>query len=165
MNTTSFKCCGLRRALIYTLVFGLLWVLPADADELIMVRVHSAFPETMTTLQEVIRKQDYTVSRIQRVDVGLTKTGYQTAEYRVVFFGKPREIKDLPSRYPELTTYLPLKITIFAEQGETLLMALNPILLGDFFPQPELKKTFAVWEKAVRDIFDRVRTEEEGSAK
>lgn len=165
MNGTSIKHCSLWRAFIPTLICSLLYALPAGADELIMIRVHSSFPETMVTLQDVIRKQGYTVSRVQRVDVGLTKTGYQTAEYRVVFFGKPKEIEELPSRYPELATYLPLKITIFAEQDETLLVSLNPAQLGEFFPQPELKKLFATWEKAVRDILDQVRAEEEGPAK
>lgn len=154
-----------QRSRWFIFILSLLCAPLAGADELIMVRVHSTFPETMTTLQEVIRKQGYTVSRVQRVDVGLTKTGYKTAEYRVVFFGKPKEIDELPSRYPKLAAYLPLKVTVIAERDETLLVSLNPILLGDFFLQPELKKTFATWEKAVRNILDRVRMEEEGLIK
>jgi uncharacterized protein (DUF302 family) len=145
-----------RLLLVSTLAFGT----TAVADELILARVPAAFPETMNTLQEVIRNHGYTVSRVQRVDVGLTKTGYQTAEYRVVFFGKPEQIEKLPQRYPELVPYLPLSITIFAERDETLLVALNPTKLSDFFPQKELRKYFQEWEQAVVDIVEKVKAEE-----
>jgi len=145
-----------RLLLVGALAFGT----TALADELILARVPAAFPETMSTLQEVIRNHGYTVSRVQRVDVGLTATGYQTAEYRVVFFGKPNEIEKLPQRYPELVPYLPLSITIFAERDETLLVALNPTKLADFFPQKELQKYFHEWEKTVVDIVEKVKAEE-----
>jgi uncharacterized protein (DUF302 family) len=145
-----------RLLLVITLAFSA----TATADELIMARVPAAFPETMSTLQEVIREHGYTVSRVQRVDVGLTKTGYQTAEYRVVFFGKPEQVKKLPQRYPELVPYMPLSVTIFAERDETLLVSLNPSKLAEFYPQKELKKYFEEWEQAVVDIVEKVKAEE-----
>lgn len=138
--------------------------LGARADELLMVRVRSSFPETMNTLQDVIRRHGYTVSRVQRVDVGLTKTGHQTAQYRVVFFGHPEEIISLPERYPHLAAYLPLKITIFAEGADTLLVAMNPVQLGRFFPDTRLQKTFQVWARDLQSILDQVQAEEEGTA-
>lgn len=135
---------------------------PAGADELLMVRVRSTFPETMNTLQDVIRRHGYTVSRVQRVDVGLTKTGYKTAQYRVVFFGQPEDIETLPARYPHLAPYLPLKITIFAERSDTLLVAMNPVKLEQFFPQPSLRKKFERWARDTQAILDEVQAEEEG---
>lgn len=129
----------------------------ATADELIMIRVSQPFPEAMNTLQKAIVDQGHTISRVQRVDVGLTAMGYETAEYRVVFFGHPDEMRELPARYPELVPYLPLKIVIFAERSESIVFALNPSQLGAFYADPPLKQKFAQWEKDVREIFDRVR--------
>jgi len=130
---------------------------PAAADELIMIRVAQPFPEAMSTLQQAIADQGYTISRVQRVDVGLTAMGYQTAEYRVVFFGHPEEMRDLPARYPDLVPYLPLKIVIFAERNDSIVFALNPSQLGAFYDDPPLKQRFAQWEQDVRAILDRVR--------
>ena len=67
----------------------------AAADELLMARITQPFPEAMNSLQETIRARGYVVSRVQRVDVGLTASGFQTAEYRIVFFGKQAEIREL----------------------------------------------------------------------
>lgn len=64
---------------------------PDPAQELLMVRVNNTFPSTMNALQNAVVKQGYQLARVQRVDVGLTKSGYKTAEYRIVFFGKKKK--------------------------------------------------------------------------
>jgi uncharacterized protein (DUF302 family) len=128
----------------------------ATAEELLMARISRPFPEAMNSLQETIRAKGYVVSRVQRVDVGLTASGFKTAEYRIVFFGKPSEIRELSAAYPELIPYIPLTIVVFAEGDDTLVLTTNPLKLGEFFNQPELLKRFGVWEKDVRAIFDEV---------
>jgi len=128
------------------------------ADQVIMTRVKGAFPETMTQLQNIIVSEGYKVSRVQRVDVGLTKTGHVTDAYRLVFFGKYEEIKDLTSEFPEIAPFLPLKIVIFAEGDDTLLLASNPLWLKQAYPQKKLQKAFGVWEKDIRTIMDKTHT-------
>ena len=136
----------------------------ADHEQLIMGRSTEAFPETMSILQEEIKKAGYTISTVQRVDIGLTGMGYQTDKYRVVFFGKPDEIKLLPKQYPELTTYLPLAIAIFAEEQETVLTAMSPLFIEHYYTHsseqlkkdplgnPELSKLFQRWNRDIRAI-------------
>lgn len=128
----------------------------AASEELLMARIARPFPEAMNNLQETIRAKGYVVSRVQRVDVGLTASGFQTAEYRLVFFGKQAEIRELSAAYPELIPYLPLTIVVFAEGDDTLILTTDPLKLGEFFNKPELLKRFGVWEKDVRAIFDDV---------
>lgn len=128
----------------------------AGADELLMARITRPFPEAMNNLQETIRAKGYVVSRVQRVDVGLTASGFQTAEYRIVFFGKQAEIKELSASYPELIPYLPLAIVVFAEGDDTLILTTDPLKLGEFFNKPILLTRFRTWEKDVRAIFDEV---------
>lgn len=128
----------------------------AAADELLMARITRSFPEAMNNLQETIRAKGYVVSRVQRVDVGLTTSGFQTAEYRIVFFGKQAEIRELSANYPELIPYLPLAIVVFAEGDDTLILTTDPLKLGEFFNKPELLSRFRAWEKDVHAIFDEV---------
>ncbi len=134
----------------------LLLAMPVHADELLMARVEKPFPEAMNTLQQAIQNQGYQVARVQRVDIGLTSSGYKTAEYRVVFFGKHEELLSLPDKYPELLAYLPLKFTIFSEGEHTLVVTNNPHLLGEFFKEPALARTFRQWEKDVRAMLDQL---------
>jgi uncharacterized protein (DUF302 family) len=125
--------------------------------EMIMVRSSEAFPETMSLLQEAIKKQGYELSRVQRVDVGLSKKGYKTDKYRVVFFGKGLQIQELSRKYPQLIPYLPLKIAIFAEGDNTILISANPAIYNDLFKISELKPVFKQWKKDVTKILNTMQ--------
>lgn len=131
----------------------LLWLSGiALADNMMMVRTTQTFPEAMTELQDIIKTKGYVVSRVQRVDIGLTKSGYKTDKYRVVFYGKPQEIREISQLYPELVAYLPLKISIFAEGRDTIIVSANPQHLknaGD----AKLAKIIDRWEQDLADIF------------
>lgn len=141
--------------LIFILVFSSQTL--AIADELIMARSTDDFPETMLVLQTTIKKLGYTPSRVQRVDIGLTKSGYATDKYRVVFFGKADEIKMVTDKLPELIPYLPLKISIFAEDGQTIVVTLDPLSFDSMFPNSGLQATFKQWDKDIRAIFKRIQ--------
>lgn len=138
------------------LAFLLLLGTAAKADEMLMVRVEKPFPEAMSALQQAIQDHGYQVTRVQRVDIGLTSSGFKTAEYRVVFFGKRDELLTLPEQYPALLAYLPLKFTIFAEGEHSLVATNNPALFGVFFKEASLADTFRRWEKDVRRILDQL---------
>jgi len=144
-----------KRLAILLLVGALLPTLAA-ADQLLMTRVTRPFPETMNALQDAVRNRGYTVSRVQRVDVGLSSSGFQTAEYRLVFYGKPDELRVLTRDNPDLIPYLPLNIVIFAEGDDSILLAANPLQLEQFLHKPALHKTFAGWEHDLLDIFDEL---------
>lgn len=141
-------------------LWALLVTAPSHAQDLLMARSPQAFPEAMLTLQDSVREHGYTLSRVQRVDIGLTQFGYQTDKYRVVFFGKKEEIDRLVERHPEMIPYLPLKVAIFAEEHETLLVASNPVRFAQFFPAPDLAIVFQRWENDLRSIMDDVRNAE-----
>lgn len=130
----------------------------ARADGLFMIRSDLPFPETMSLLQDAITNQGYTLSRIQRVDIGLTDSGFVTDMYRLVFFARPEELRDLSARYPQLIPYLPWPITVFAEEDETLLVMANPAELHALASNQELQELFRRWEKDFRAILEEVRT-------
>lgn len=137
-----------------TAAIVMLLLLPdfAMADNLILVRTRHSFPEAMLALQTAIKNQGYTVSRVQRVDIGLTKSGYVTEKYRVVFFGKDEETLRMANSNKDIIAYLPLKISIYAEDKETIIVTLNPLVFKQFFPDKKLAPVFERWAKDVNDI-------------
>ncbi len=134
----------------------------ARAEDLMMVRSTLSFPEAMVTLQNTIRDYGYTLSRVQRVDIGLTSFGFKTDKYRIVFFGKAEENRRMIARRPELVAYLPLKIAIFAEEDDTLLVAANPVKwLEGLVEDEELRIQFERWRNDLQAILEDVRRAEE----
>lgn len=144
--------------LLFSLLLLLLSLpLQAGSDQMIMMRSSQSFPETMLALQRVLGEYGYTVSRVQRVDIGLTASGFTTDKYRIVFFGKPQEIRQLSARYPQLIPYLPLKITLFAEQEETLITTFDPTLLAMMINDDTFRHQAMRWRSDIIAIFDELR--------
>ena len=125
----------------------------AVAEDMIMTRSMQAFPEAMLTLQESIAAHGYTVSRVQRIDIGLTGMGYKTDKYRIVFAGKIDEIRELTEKSPQLTPYLPPKISIFAEGDQTILVTINPKIYAAIAGDAVDPVFFDRWESDLRSIF------------
>jgi uncharacterized protein (DUF302 family) len=139
-------------------MIGLILLQPVQAfgEKLLMARSLQPFPETMLALQESIRAHGYTVSRVQRVDIGLTGMGYKTDKYRIVFAGKLDEIRYLSGEAPQLTPYLPPKISIFAEGSQTILVSANPQLYAEIAGDAVDPIIFDRWENDLRSIFHDV---------
>lgn len=148
----------MRQILKYLLLaFSLLQLsAPVSAEDLIMTRSVLAFPEAMLALQESIAAHGYTVSRVQRIDIGLTGMGYETDKYRVVFAGKIEEIRQFTDKAPQLTPYLPPKISIFAEGEQTVLVTINPQQYGKIAGDAIDPAIFDRWESDLRSIFSDV---------
>ena len=133
---------------------------PVAAEEIIMTRSRQPFPETMLVLQESIRAHGYTVSRVQRIDIGLTGMGYKTDKYRIVFAGKADEIRMLTEKAPQLIPYLPPKISIFAEGEQTVLVTIHPEVYGRIAGDAVDPVFFQRWASDLQSIFHDVSTAE-----
>jgi uncharacterized protein (DUF302 family) len=147
------------RLVLLTLLAGLV-MSTAQADNLLMARSPHAFPEAMSALQNSIHAHGYVVTHVQRVDVGLKSSGFATDKYRIVFFAKPDELRSLIDRYPLLAPYLPLKITLFAEQDETLLTTFDPRMLKDLLPGAHGAAQLQQWLRDVQGILADLRSDE-----
>jgi uncharacterized protein (DUF302 family) len=147
------------RLLLMVLLLGQ-WPGTAAADGMLMVRTTLTFPEAMLALQESIRDHGYTVSRVQRVDIGLTGMGYKTDKYRIVFAGKYDEIREISDKVPELVAYMPPKISIFAEGEQTILVTVHPSLYAGIAGDRVDPVIFERWESDLLSIMHDVRTAE-----
>ncbi len=145
-----------RRAALLFVLLALVSAGAVKAQPLLMVRAQQSFPETMLALQSAISDRGYRVSRVQRVDVGLTASGYKTDKYRIVFFGKPEQVRSLTRQYPQLVPYLPQKITIFAEQDETLVTTVDPAFYQKLVSDQEAQTIFERWRSDVQSILDEL---------
>ena len=81
----------------------------------------------------------------------------KTDRYRVVFFGKASEIRYIANKYPQLAAYLPMKISLFAEGQETIMLAADPMMLDRVVSSKELKPILKRWSRDIRKILEDIR--------
>ena len=124
-----------------------------------MSRTKQSFPEAMLKLQETIRELGYKISRVQRIDIGLTKSGYATDKYRIVFFATEKDIDFISDKYPYLIPNIPWKIAIFAEQQDTLLVSADPLQFRNK-QYPGADKILFKWKKDIQKIMNILRQSE-----
>jgi len=148
---------GLIRALLLSCF--MLWAGAAGADNMIMARIPMRAEIVLEYVKTSVEEHGYTVAHLQLCDGGMKDFGYESDFYRVVFFGKIDEVRKISERYPELVSYLPLKIAVVAERDETLLTVLNPEAFSPFFSEDEINFQFGRWYNDLVSIFDDVRRE------
>lgn len=146
---------GLLRALSFTVVLSFAGVV--CADNMMMARIPMRAEIVLEYVKSSVEEHGYTVAHLQLCDGGMKDFGYESDFYRVVFFGKVGEVRTISEKYPELVSYLPLKIAVIAENDETLLTVLNPAALAPFFADEELDVQLSRWQNDLDSIFDDVR--------
>ena len=78
----------------------------------------------------------------------------------MVFYGRNDELEKIIALHPEMAPYLPLKIAVFAEESQTLLIANNPLNLQAFFAHPDMKPITERWARDLQTMLDKTRTAE-----
>lgn len=144
------------------LLFILLMLMANFAQALPMLMARSAQDSetTMALVQEMLHQRGYQVAHVQKCDGGLAEFEYKTDFYRVVFFGKVEQVRQLTAKYPQLTPYLPLKIAVFAEGKETIVAAFNPIDLAVYFDDPKVQELLLQWATDIGSVFDQIQQSE-----
>jgi len=143
--------------LIKLITFMLLLIsAPAQAENMIMLRVSHSFDNTMILIKEKLDDYGYKVAHIQKCDGGLSDSGYKTDFYKSIFFGKFEEMRHLTKIHPEIIPYVPLKIAVMQETDSVVMVAINPQTMSQFFPDQDLQDQFGHWESDLRAIFTEV---------
>ena len=113
--------------ILYFLAISLFFINSAIANEdILTARTTAGFDVTLEKAKLVLQENTFTVAHVQRCDGGLRQMGYHTDNYKIIFFGRLEEVREVTKAHPELMPFLPLKLAVFAENDETLLSTVNP---------------------------------------
>lgn len=145
-----------RWLLILMLSFTLLPTAQA-AQTTLMARSKLAFAPALERVMQVLAQYGYTVAHVQKCDGGMAEFGYHSDKYQVVFFGKLEEVRRISHAYPQMIPFLPLKMAVFAEHDETVMVALDPLELGRYINDPKLQIQLARWRSDLRAILQELR--------
>lgn len=145
----------MKRLLV--LLVALLSMAGASAENILMSRIPLRAELVLEYVKSSVEEHGYTIAHLQLCDGGMTDFGYKTDFYRVVFFGKINEVRRISSKYPELVSYLPLKMAVIAEKDETLVTVLNPEALSPFYADEEVQIQLGRWHNDLVSILEDVR--------
>lgn len=146
----------MNRLLFIFLTAALLISGHVHAEKVMMARSYQSFEVTLEAVKKALESRGYTVAHEQRCDGGLKGFGYETDLYRVVFFGKPDEVRHWSNAHPEMIPYLPLKLAVIAEADQVLVVGFNPEELAQLFTDKKLKIQFSRWKNDIESVLAEV---------
>ncbi len=148
------------RAIMKYLLLALVFVsFQAKAENMITIRVNNSYDNVMINIKEKLSEYGYKVAHIQKCDGGMKSMGYKSDDYKLIFFSKLKEVRELTKKYPQIIPYVPLKIAVIKEADSVVLVALNPTSLTPYFKDKELHTQFERWENDLRAIFNEMTEE------
>lgn len=132
--------------------------LEAGQDNILTVRVNQPFTATLDNASAVLEKQGFTVAHVQKCDGGLHQMGYETDHYRVIFFGRLEEVRELSKTHPQLIPLFPFKLAVYADGDDSVLSVINPAGLEAMLPQDaELAAQLQQWETEFKVLLQEVQ--------
>ena len=134
-----------------------LFAVAASAEHILMGRIPMRAEVVLEYVKSSVEEHGYKIAHLQTCDSGMGDFGDKTDFYQVVFFGKAEEVRWISEHFPELVSYLPLKIAVIAERDESLLVVLNPEALAPFYADEAIQVQLGRWNSDLLSIFDDVR--------
>lgn len=128
----------------------------AQAENMLMARSYDDFDTTLENVKKALESRGYTIAHEQKCDGGLKGFGYETDLYRVLFYGKPEEVRYWSKKNPMMVPYLPLKIAVFAEDSEVLVVSFNHEELSSLFGDRKLQIQFSRWKNDISSVMDEI---------
>jgi uncharacterized protein (DUF302 family) len=147
----------MKRWLLFLMLGFTLLPAAQAAQTTLMARSKLAFAPALEEVKRVLGEYGYTVAHVQKCDGGMAQFGYHSDKYQVVFFGKLEEVRRISHSHPEMIPFLPLKMAVFAEHDETVMVALDPLELGRYIQDPHLQIQLERWRSDLRAMLQELR--------
>ena len=107
---------------------------------LIKVSTDKTVSETAAALQAAVEANHFGVMQVHNLKESMRKKGVEFAHECLIYeVCQPQQAKKVLDANMSLSTALPCRISIFEEDGKTVLATLNPTMLLGMFNAPHLE--------------------------
>jgi uncharacterized protein (DUF302 family) len=107
---------------------------------LIRMTTHKSLSQTGTDLQAAAQKHRFGVMHVHNLRETMAKKDVQLGRECLIYeVCQPQQAKKVLDQNLTVSTMLPCRISLFEEDGETVLVTLKPTALVEFFDEPSLR--------------------------
>jgi len=120
------------------------------------VSVKKDFEETVEVLQKEIAEAGMRVLHVHDIQKALEEKGFQREPFKIIEFCSAKYAYNFLNLDSDIGLFLPCKITVYQEESQTFVSALRPVILGEFFPQLNLRKEIEEIDEIIHKIVEAV---------
>ena len=115
------------------------------------------FEEIVARIEELTAEKQFRVLHIHNVQQTLEEKGLERGPFKIIEICNAKFAHKALGATPDVGLFLPCKINVYTEGGETIISAMNPRMISEFFDNPELKELAEEVDKIVRSIVDEAK--------
>jgi uncharacterized protein (DUF302 family) len=121
------------------------------------VESKKSFPEAVAAVEAKTAEKGFRVLHVHDVQATLAEKGFQREPLVIIEICNAKFAHLVLSRDMKVSLFLPCKINVFTQGGKTLLSALRPAAMPQFFPQSGIEDV--VWEvdRIITSIVDEAK--------
>ena len=117
---------------------------------LVKISTDKTVSETATALQAAVQANHFGVMQVHNLKETMTKKSVDFAHECLIFeVCQPQQAKKVLEENMSISTALPCRISIYVEDGKTILATLRPTVLLALFNEPKL-------ERVAREVEDTI---------
>jgi len=113
-----------------------------------------SFDEIVARIEEITASKGFRVLHVHDVKATLAEKGFQREPYRIIEICNSKFAHKALGINENVGLFMPCKINVFTKNDKTVITAMRPSLMGEFFKDEELKKLAIEVDAIVRSIVD-----------
>jgi uncharacterized protein (DUF302 family) len=115
------------------------------------------FDEAVSLLQERTAERGFRVLHVHDVQATLAEKGLERSPFKIIEICNSKYAHKVLSINEDVGLFLPCKINIYVKDGKTIISAMRPSMISEFFQNKELKEVADEVDAIVRSIVDEVK--------
>ncbi len=116
-----------------------------------------SFDDAVTQIQERVAAKGFRVLFVHDVQATLAEKGFQRAPFKIIEICNSKFAHKVLGISEDVGLFMPCKINIYTRGGRTVISAMKPAMISEFFENKELKVVAEEVDAIVRSIVDEVK--------
>ena len=116
-----------------------------------------AFDEAVAKIEEITAAKGFRVLHVHDVKATLQEKGFERGPFKIIEVCNARFAHQVLGIAEDVGLFMPCKINVYIKDNETIISAMRPAMISEFFAEPRLKELAAEVDIIVRSIVDEAK--------
>ncbi len=118
---------------------------------------NKGFDEAVTKIEETVAAKGFRVLHIHDVKATLAEKGFEREPFKIIEICNSKFAHKALGITEDVGLFMPCKINVFTKKGKTVISAMRPALISEFFKDAELAPVADEVDAIVRSIVDEAK--------
>ncbi|HBC45999.1 MAG TPA: hypothetical protein DEO84_02495 [candidate division Zixibacteria bacterium] len=115
------------------------------------------FNAAVTALQERTAAKGFRVLHVHDLQATMAEKGLERSPFKIIEICNSKFAHKILGINEDIGLFMPCKINVYTKNGKTIISAMRPSMISEFFDNKELKEVADEVDAIVRSIVDDVK--------